>query len=334
MSTVSVLPKGTGIVRYLRCLAMNEGRITSAVDQAEQYRDTPAVGLTLKAIVNPMLANGNPLSAYGLAQEFFELYRSASLVGRLMGFFRPAVFKTLMPVEEDSLSNPAWIPEAGMIPVRAFRFDQTYIDPFLMGMITVVSKQLLARSTPSADSIVRRILVSAAAKFVDSEFLSTSEPEAGVSPGGVCYGAQTHSTTGSTAAAIAADLSSMAAKLETWAYPIWAMKPKTFSTLAAYKLIEFLPGGPLLCGFPVFHTQASPAQIALVDAGSILLADEGASTIDYADEASITMGDGGSPESERALSLYNSDLAAFRVERQISWQRPNSGSAVSMAVNY
>jgi hypothetical protein len=189
-------------------------------------------------------------------------------------------------------------------------------------------------STPSAEATIRQILTNAVASFIDSEFLSSNAAVVGESPAGIGNGQQTHTSTGSTAAQIAADLSSMAGKLGSWASPVWICRPRTLLTLGALDIAKFLPGGPLLCGFPVATTVSSPAQIILLDLGAVLFADEGQSSISLSRQATVTMGDGGSPEVEEVVSLWQKNLACLRVERFISWLATHDAAVVVMTVSY
>jgi HK97 family phage major capsid protein len=332
MSTVSPQTLGTGLIKYIKALGNCEGNLRDAIQRADQERENPSVLLTLKAAVDPLKAGSNPLVAYGLSTEFYELFRSASIVGRLTTQFRRVPFMTQIPVEEDSLSYPAWVPEGNLIPVRAFTFDETQLPICRMAMISILNRELLRMSTPSADSTIRQILVGAVAQFVDSEFLGDDAAVEGERPAGICSGAETHSSSGATAANIMADVSAMGALLESWKSPVWVMPSRTYMHIAALDLIKY--PGPLLAGFPVYHSTASPSQIVLLDAAGVILADDGESRIDLSENSTIQMGDGGSPETEETLSLFENNLVAFRVQRYISWSRPVSSSVVVMDVAY
>ena len=112
------------------------------------------------------------------------------------------------------------------------------------------------------------------------------------------------------------------------------MLPKTFFHLAALGLITYLPGTALLLGFPLFFTIASPAQIALIDFGSTLLADDGESAISRATQSTVQMDDNTSPLTSTLVSLWQSNLSALRVERFINWKATSASSVVIMATSY
>jgi hypothetical protein len=173
--------------------------------------------------------------------------------------------------------------------------------------------------------------------FVDNQFLDpTITAIAGTRPASILNGAPSTSSTGSTLAQIQTDLSGMTGQLTTWESPIWTMHPKTLTRL------EIVGGGtllrnngaqPLLLGYPVFTSTASPAQIALIDAGNILLAD-GPVRVDFSDQVNVVLDDGGSPNELQFVNLWQTNLAGVLTELFINYERAYSGSAVYMAVAY
>ena len=95
--------------------------------------------------------------------------------------------------------------------------------------------------------------------------------------------------------------------------------------------LRLLPSGQLRCSL---NSTNSPGQISLLDAGDILLADEGGTEITASREANVLMDDGQSPAGSEMVSLFSLDLVAIKVLRQISWLRAHHASAVSMQVSY
>lgn len=217
--------------------------------------------------------------------------------------------------------------------MRAISFGGTIELPeHKVACLVVLSAELARMSTPAAEAAIRRIVVDAIASFLDAEFLSSNAAAAGESPAGIGNGQQPHVSTGSTLAAVHADLSSMAAKLGSWASPVWVCRPKTFLSLAALDRIRFLPTGPLLSGFPIAYSAASPAQLALLDLGAIHLADDGRSTIGLSEQAALLTDVGESPAGATTVSLWQANLACLRIERYVTWLAAHDSAAVVMAV--
>jgi hypothetical protein len=330
---ISSVPRGTALSRYVAALILSKNP-KAAADYSERWRDTPAVRLTFaKAVTAQDTDDG--LAEYGIGQELFEFYRAASLVARFSEFMRPTPLRVKVPIELNSGAVSAWVSQSGWKPLRALSFDRVVLDQFKTATVVVISQELARFSKPSAEATIRQILVNGVSTFIDSHFLSDAAAVADESPAGILYGQEAHGSTGSTEAQIRADLAAMGALLETWRYPVWVCKPKSFMFLASLGIIDFLPGGPLLCGFPIMHTTASPQQLALIDAGTILLADDGKSDISIAEHATITMDDGASPASTQEVGLWQTNQVAVRVERFINWA-PGTADvmAVKMAVSY
>ena len=78
---------------------------------------------------------------------------------------------------------------------------------FKYGVIVPLSEELVALSTPDAEATVRRTVLGGLAAALDNQFLlPTVAVSAGVNPGSVTNGSTEITTTGTTAAQIAADL--------------------------------------------------------------------------------------------------------------------------------
>jgi hypothetical protein len=297
------------------------------------YRDTPGVQLTLAAL-KTALDSDEPLAQYGVMQALFELFRSASLVGRLFDRFIRVPFRTKIPLEIEGASV-GWVPETGLKPVTKIDLDTTALDEFKVGGLIVITNELIRTSNPAAEAAIRTLLVAALSAFVDTEFLSSDAPIVGTSPGGILYGQQSVSSTGSSESQIRTDLGSMIDKQETFRYPIWICKPKTFGKLCSFSsLVQFVNGVAMMYGFPLHWTTASPARIELIDIGSCFLGDDAKSSIETSLQSTITMDDGASPASLTTVSLFERNLAALKIERFLSWKMPADHNAVGMSVAY
>src|SRR5262249_2273375 len=98
--SISALPKGTALSRFIRSLVVGKGTSSNALHFAEgqSWRDTPEVELTLRAIVEAM-DSASGLSRYGIATEYIALERGASIVGQLMPRMRRCPFTLAVPRE-------------------------------------------------------------------------------------------------------------------------------------------------------------------------------------------------------------------------------------------
>ena len=338
MNKIKALPKGTALARFAKAIAATRN-MDEAIDVSAQWSTTPAARLTLKAASESgAVASGNwgaALASYGLSDEFYELFRDASIVGRLSSRMARVPFNIATPTETSGGSQAQWVGEGISKPVGAFVFSTTTLESFKATLIIVISQALARHSTPSAEATVSRILTNSTAAFIDSEFLSSDAAIAGTSPGGIGAGQQTQASSGATAALIAADVSAMGGKLGSWGDPVFITRPKSFMHMAALGLITFLADGTaLLSGMPIFWTSNSPAQLLLLDLAGVMLADDEESSISRATQATILMDDGTSPTVTTEVSLWQNNLSALKVERFVSWDAATTATAVVMPVSY
>src|SRR5262245_27677046 len=99
--SLSALPKGTAVLRFVRSLAVCGGDISAAAEYAGQYRNTPEVELTLRAAVAAgSTTNSSAIAQYGIGAEVIELERGASILGRLSGQMTKAPFRVSIPIEQ------------------------------------------------------------------------------------------------------------------------------------------------------------------------------------------------------------------------------------------
>jgi hypothetical protein len=95
---------------------------------------------------------------------------------------------------------------------------------------------------------------------------------------------------------------------------------------------------PMIGVYPIYTSLGSPQQIALVDIGSIIVADDG---VEVSVERDVTAEMSDAPVAEESpitgailKSFWQSNLIGMKVSRTISWVRPTSSSVVTMQVGY
>jgi hypothetical protein len=102
--TLSYLPEGTALSRYMMAKAISRGDAFRAQMIAERWCDSPQVKACLedelhtKAAVAPGTTSdatwAQPLAAHGIAAEALELVRGLSILGALENKFRRVPFRT------------------------------------------------------------------------------------------------------------------------------------------------------------------------------------------------------------------------------------------------
>lgn len=112
---------------------------------------------------------------------------------------------------QDGASTAFWVGESKAIPVTSADFNNVSLTPLKLGAIATVSKELLRRSDPAAERLVRDSLVNAAAQLVDTTFFSTTAASAGVRPAGILNGVTALTTSGTDGAAVRSDIKKLVA---------------------------------------------------------------------------------------------------------------------------
>lgn len=353
---------GTAFVRMVGALAQANGNRHVAAEIAKQWDNTtPEVSSVLRmpndiiqrTAVNPGTTTdttwASPLVQYqNLASEFIDYLRPLTIIGRINGF-RRVPFKVKVPRQTGGASVN-WVGEGKVKPLTSLAFDSITLDPAKIAGIIPLSEELVRFSSPSAEMLVRDDLAAAITQFMDSEFIDPTNAATDVSPASVTYGVTPITATGTTAAAFRADAKAMFAALLVANQQIrggtWVMTQQqavAFSLMTSSLGTPLYPGitpeGGTLLGFPVVVSEnvpsaaGSPADgyyIVFVLPGEILLADDGAVTIDVSREASLQMDtspDSPGTASTVLVSLWQQNLIGIKAERFINWKARRTTAA-------
>lgn len=351
----SNLPKGTGFTRYVMALAASRGARMEALEYAKRWeKTTPEVVQVLKAAVAAGTTTDSnwaaPLVVYqNLAQEFIELLRPETIIGRIQGF-RQVPFNVTMP-RQTSGSTVGWVGQGKPKPVGKLQFDQVSLGMAKAAGIVVIAEELARSSSPSAEATVRQDLIETISTFLDAQFIDPSVAEvANVSPAAITNGATVIDGTGVTSAAFRADVASAFAVLTAAglkvARAVFVMTETQAMRLSmvvnAFGQPEFptiSAAGGTLFGLPVITSENIPAEggspngkrIVILIPNEILMADENGVAIDVSREASVQMDtapDDPATASTVMVSLWQNNLVGLRAERFINWKRRRTGSVV------
>jgi len=365
-SIISVRPnveKGIPFTRYVKALCMAKGNLPGALAIAQnnkQWMDqTPEVAEVLKAAV----AGGDTTTSgwaselvynQNLASQFIELLRPKTILGRIPNL-TPVPFNVRI-AGADQGTSAYWVGQGKAIPVSKMHTTQTTLGIAKAAGLVVLTQELVRSSAPSAEMMVRNDLIAAIAQFLDQQFIAPDYAAvANVSPASVTNGVVPIAPTGTTSAALRADVQTLfaawiAANLDP-SGGVWVMTPTT--ALAISLMLNALGqpvfptinmNGGTFFGLPVVVSQSamqvgSPVSgegnlIVLINAPEILLADDGQVVIDASAEASIQMLD--NPTNDAAagtpttmVSMFQTDSVALRAVRFINWAKRRS-----IAVSY
>jgi HK97 family phage major capsid protein len=337
------------IMQALEIAKANEQWRAETPDVIDVLKSAVAVGTTTDSVWAGPLVNYQNLTS-----EFIEFLRPLTIIGRIPGL-RNVPFKVKIPRQTGGAAVN-WVGEARAKPLTSLAFDSISLDFAKIAGIVPLSEELVRFSSPSAEALVRDDLAKAIVQFMDLEFIDPTNPATDVSPASITYGVTPVPASGTTAAALRADMANLIAGFldsnMSIASGVWITTQTTAMRIGLMQNSlgqpEFpsvnLAGGTLQ-GLPVIASENVPASggspsdgfpIILAAASDILLADDGQVTIDASREASLQMES--SPDSPPTaattmVSLWQHNMVAIKAERYINWakRRPDAVAYISGA---
>lgn len=329
---VKTLDKGIGFAQYARAklcsqLAAKNGNFVSPVEMAKQMGFGDEVqDLVTKATLGTTTDVGFAsalVQENRLVGEFVEMLRAATVFEQLNGF-RAVPFNSKIPSQLTG-GTAAWVGEGAAKPLTNPTYGEVEIKEHKLAAITVYTQELMRRSDPAVDVLVRDDLIEASKTLIDNTFLDAVAAST-TRPAGVLNGVTVTPNTGTTAAAYEADLLALintfvAANLsldgayflmsETRAAQISLLRDALGNSYFAGMALR---GTRTLMGIPVITSQAVGDKIILVKTSEILLAQDGGVDVSYSDQATLV--DGGTTH-----HLWQENKFAVRVEKFITWAK-------------
>ena len=341
----SNLAKGVGFAQYARAklcaqLDAKEGRYTSPLEKAKQLGFNEEVqDLITKATLGTTTDGGfaaTLVTENRLVGEFVEMLRAATVFDQLSGF-RAVPFNSKIPSQLTG-GQAQWVGEGAKKPLTNPTYAEVEIKEHKLAAITVYTQELMRRSDPAVDILVRDDLIEASKTLIDSTFLDDVAQSA-IRPAGILDAVVAVANTGTTAAAYETDLlklieSFVTANLsldgsylimsETRAAQISLLRDALGNT---YFNGMSLRGARTLMGIPVITSQTAGDKIILVKTSEILLAQDGGVDVSYSDQATLV--DGGTTH-----YLWQENKFAVRVEKFITWakRRPIAAAFLNYGV--
>ena len=329
---VKTLDKGIGFAQYARAklcsqLAAKNGNFVSPVEMAKQMGFGDEVqDLVTKATLGTTTDVGFAsalVQENRLVGEFVEMLRAATVFEQLNGF-RAVPFNSKIPSQLTG-GTAAWVGEGAAKPLTNPTYGEVEIKEHKLAAITVYTQELMRRSDPAVDVLVRDDLIEASKTLIDNTFLDAVAAST-TRPAGVLNGVTATPNTGTTAAAYEADLLALintfvAANLsldgayflmsETRAAQISLLRDALGNSYFAGMALR---GTRTLMGIPVITSQAVGDKIILVKTSEILLAQDGGVDVSYSDQATLVDG-------ATTHHLWQENKFAVRVEKFITWAK-------------
>jgi len=336
--------------RWLTCMYRTTGLVTEAADlfalRWPRSKNLPIVQhsvtelLTKAAVSAGTLSDSQwaaPLAALKpLSDAFLEYARPSSLIGRIPGV-RKVPFNVSFPAVS-APSTASWVGENSGKPVSAPALVSVTLTVAKVADVVIVTDELLRSSTPNADVVLRDELAAAVNAFVDKQFVDpTKAAIANTSPASITNGITPIAPTGTTTAALKADVGALTAQfmtnnpdVTTAALLLPAKEASMLAASMAQPTFDLVSGGTY-AGFPVVVSGAMGTAIVMVDAHAIALADGGVE-IDASRHATLEMNNSPTtpPIATTVMtSLWQQNLVGLRAERFVTWTRART-SAVSL----
>lgn len=315
-----------------------------------------------RAAQNPAMTN-----VPGYAQElvhqtyaaFMDVLKGTSAVAKVA--FRSDSFENgapiIVPYRVDKEPFPdnfegAFRREGDPIRVGRLRTGAKTLYPFSMAVIGHFTRELLRRSTPSIEAMIRQAMIDDTASILDNLVFGAGAAVAGLRPAGLTNGIAAGDTHAATATPTIADIDSdlnklikqlVAVRLMGGPSTSWIMN--TANALALSSLTNALGGaafpglsaqGGTLKGYPVAASSFFPLdQVLLVDGAGVFMAG-GTPEFDMSTEATLheentaplPIGSAGTPAVVAApvRSLWQTNSAALRMLEEISWDELRTGA--------
>ncbi|MXO58897.1 phage major capsid protein [Altererythrobacter salegens] len=290
-------------------------------------RDDPATRI-LRASAGSTVPDatwGSELATYRqAAAEFLEVVYAGAIIGRLAGLRRvPLAVRTLAVA---SGATASWVGEGQTKPITNATFAADSLEPMKLSAITVLTQELLRLADPMAEETIRRDLIRAVQEALDLAFIDPGNAgSAGVMPAAITNGVTpVLADPGDFSASLAALIDDFQGDLAT---AFLVGDPVLFAKLAGVQYPLIGARGGELAGIPAIASKSVPAE-ASPDTHSLVLIDpagvsfgDGTPLIDVATHATIAMIDPDqSPAEAEAVSLWQKNCAAIRVELPANWR--------------
>jgi hypothetical protein len=314
-----------------------------------EYDQTKAVNdfLVNKATQNPALTN-----VAGWAQELTQ-----QAYASFMDLLTPTSVYAAMPLERYTFDNfnSIYIPmrlsrakniagafraEGAPIPVKGTQLTSMVLTPKSMAVISTFTQEMLRRSTPNIEQLIRKWMLEDTSIALDSVFLGTGAGSA-TQPAGIAnaLGANSVPSTGNTSADITADVRGMLQRMaaaQLGGRPVWIMDPQRKIGLE----LSLTPTGTLafpsvsanntFLGYPIITSlNVVDSEVFLVDASQVGGAG-GAPSFMGSDQATVHEEDTAPAEvggdTTPVRSFYQTNTLGLRMMIELDWKVFRSGA--------
>jgi HK97 family phage major capsid protein len=348
------LPPGIKFSRYVQAIGASKGNLIQALEIAKRWRESSP---EVEAIMRAAVAVGTTTDATWasalvpykvMADEFINLLYPQTIIGQLP--LRKVPFNVRIP-RMTAGATAQWVGEGKAKPVQKGAFDTISVLYHKLAVIAVMTDELMRFSNPSAEMLVRDMLLQSIAKEMNAQFIDPARAAvAGVKPASITNGVTPSGPLAFTAAAIRSGMAAMIGTMLGANYTMdslrWVTNPVLTVNMGAMRTAQDVPAFPelqqgKLSGIPVVVSNNVPivagtpntSDLILVAADSILLADDGQVTVDVSREASVEMSDAPETDTGTVVSLWQTNTVGILTERYITWTKARADAVAIATVN-
>jgi len=334
----------------------SETRSADAFINACNWADAEFVRASLVA-TKSAVAGSDASDAVGRSpagEDFAEALRTVTVFDRLGGRKVPLRVRLL----DGSAAVGYWVEESKAIPISRLDLTGSALDRRKVAAIVIVPNEVFEDPTVEGDARFSADLVAAAAEALDGALLDPTNAGSASKPAAITNGVTPIPSTGSTLAAIDADLKAALNEVadagSNLAHAVWIIRPRTAIYLSALRGSGGAPafpqiganGGELL-GLRVLTSanvsegnSSGDVSIVLVDTDHFVYGDEGAS-VSMSNQAMVEMSNSPSgaadtpvAASQQRVSLWQEHATAVKVVRRCSFKMRKPTVAVIDGVAY
>ena len=306
---------------------------TSLPERDEMVRRVPGprnpyVEVIAKATVEAITLQ-DPVAAGPLTslQQLSSAYIAREATRSILGTpgFRRVPMNTLVAAVESGTSA-TWAGTGQPTRVSSMAFTRVTLGTTSLSVISVLTDELAKFSSPEALTIVESDLLTATARAIDAEMLSSTAAVDGLKPAGLLAGKSPIG--GGSPSSAESDVYTLITSVRSGeaAAPVFFLSRYGAAALAQLRSSGGdrlfpdlgLNGGDIL-GVPAVITRAAESKLILADAATILVGDAGVD-IDRAEAAALQMSDAPAAGAASMVSLFQTNSIALRVRRWICWQ--------------
>ena len=278
---------------------------------AERYQDDDRIAPVHKFLVNKTAAAPANTTEVGWASELVNDDTGAFLASLVPVSAYAALRAAGIPLDfggANSITIPrrgamgtmagAFVGEGGAIPVSQMALASTRMNRFKMAVISTFTNELLERSTPSIEALVRQAIVDDTSTSLDNALLDTLASVTGVRPASITNGVTGVASAGTTAADVITDLKVLMTTLATanaGVRPVLLINPARLISLSmltnatgTFIFRDEIAAGRLMGAQLISSTNVPSAQVIIVDAASFAAAND-TPMFNVSDQAVLTM---------------------------------------------